>query len=125
MKKVLLFCFISNTAFAASDTLKIVNNAALQGSYTSGNYNNYSIGLRTETKISHKGSFFDITTIEKLTEINDLIIDRNIYGGGLTISNNVISGIPTESGNYAFKVQITDNQQDTSTDLRTHRNRES
>ncbi len=28
-----------------------------------------------------------VRKIEKLTEINDLIIDRNIYGGGITISN--------------------------------------
>jgi hypothetical protein len=67
MKKILLFCLIANNSFAACDSL--TNAVSIQGIYTSGNFNNYSVGFRTDTKFTKGYNNFEFSTSGKLTEI--------------------------------------------------------
>jgi hypothetical protein len=67
-KLIVLFLFASNLVFANTDTVIFKNNITAQGAYNTGNYNNYTIGIRYESILIKNNNKIDLLISGKKTE---------------------------------------------------------
>ena len=75
-KFILLFLFLSFNCFA-EDTVTYKCNVLVQGNYTSGNYNNYSIGSKLNFTVHINNNYLDVLLSQKYTEIGT-IVNNNV-----------------------------------------------
>ena len=105
MKKLLFLCFISKAAFASNDSLR--NAIAMQGSYTSGNFNNYSLGLRTDSKFTNQSNNLEFSTIGKFTKVNYILREKEAYSNftySYTKTNKKILIFTENESSYLRKI---------------------
>ena len=69
IKKILLFLGLINSfTCLGSDTTYIKGNVLLQGNYTSGNYNSYTIGFKSDIRYNDKNNVYEISPAFRYTE---------------------------------------------------------